>query len=182
MNDKNIIAGALVLMVAVGAILYAISGNTGTPTGASTKLTQEASSTVAATGPNLALAQCLKDKGVVFYGAFWCPHCKKQKELFSEASPALPYVECSTPDGNDQTQICKDKGIHSYPTWKFPGRGELTGEQQLATLAASSSCSQALSGHTNATPDQLIEVSASSSVVSGVQSGKGSAGVTADSR
>ena len=144
MNDKNIIAGVLVLMVAIGAILYAISGNTGAPTGASTKLTQEASSTVPASGPNLALAQCLKDKGVIFYGAFWCPHCKKQKELFSDASPALPYVECSTPDGNDQTQICKDKGIHSYPTWKFSDGGELTGEQKLTTLAASSSCDVAL--------------------------------------
>lgn len=165
MNDKNIIAGALVLMVAVGAILYAISGNTTAPTGASSKLTQEASSTVAASGPNLALAQCLKDKGVVFYGAFWCPHCKKQKELFADAVPALPYVECSTPDGNDQTQICKDKGIHSYPTWKFPDGGELTGEQQLATLAASSSCTQVLSGQTNIAPTQTIKVSASSSVV-----------------
>ena len=81
MNDKNIIAGVLVLMVAVGAILYAISGNTTAPTGASTKLAQEASSTLPASGPNLALAQCLKDKGVIFYGAFWCPHCKKQVSL-----------------------------------------------------------------------------------------------------
>ncbi len=164
MNDKNIIAGVLVLMIAIGAILYAISGNTVAPTGASSKLTQEASSTVPASGPNLALAQCLKDKGVVFYGAFWCPHCKQQKELFADAVPALPYVECSTPDGNDQTQICKDKGIHSYPTWKFPAGGELTGVQQLATLAASSSCSQALSGHTSTQSDPVLKVSASSSV------------------
>ena len=177
MNDKNIIAGVLVLMVAVGAILYAISGNTVAPTGVSTKLTQEASSTVPASGPNLALAQCLKDKGTVFYGAFWCPHCKKQKELFADAVPALPYVECSTPDGNDQTQICKDKGIHSYPTWKFADGGELTGEQQLATLAASSSCTQALSGHTNTQPEQSINVSASSSVFGAGHQGQAGTGV-----
>ena len=164
MNDKNIIAGVLVLMVAIGAILYAISGNMGVPTGATTKLTQEASSTVPASGPHLALVQCLKDKGTVFYGAFWCPHCKKQKELFTDAASALPYVECSTLDGNEQTQICKDKGIHSYPTWKFADGGELTGEQQLATLAASSSCSLSLSGHTSTQPEQTINVAASSSV------------------
>ncbi len=143
MNDKNIIAGVLVLMVAVGAILYAISGNTVAPTGASTKLTQEASSTVPASGPNLALAQCLKDKGVVFYGAFWCPHCRAQKALFGDAMPALPYVECSNSD-QSQKQVCTDKKIQNYPTWRFPGGGELTGEQSLVTLAASSTCNVAL--------------------------------------
>ena len=141
MNDKHIIAGVLVGMVAVGAILYAISGTSPTRANISAN---EASSTATASGPNLALAQCLKDKGVVFYGAFWCTHCKKQKDLFADAIPAIPYVECSTPDGNEQMQICKDKGIRSYPTWKFPDGSELTGEQQLATLAASSSCTQAI--------------------------------------
>jgi thiol-disulfide isomerase/thioredoxin len=27
-------------------------------------------------------AECLKSKGAVFYGAFWCPHCQDQKKLF----------------------------------------------------------------------------------------------------
>ena len=176
MNDKNIIAGVLVLMVAIGAILYAISGNTGAPTGATTKLTQEASSTLPASGPHLALAQCLKDKGVVFYGAFWCPHCRAQKALFGDAMPALPYVECSNPD-QSQIQLCTDKGIHNYPTWKFADGGELTGEQQLATLAASSSCVQALSGQTSAQPEESINVSASSSVFGAGHGAQGGAGV-----
>ncbi len=29
-----------------------------------------------------ALAEHLKDKGVLFYGASWCPHCQEQKRLF----------------------------------------------------------------------------------------------------
>ena len=29
-----------------------------------------------------AFAQCLKTQGVLFYGAFWCPHCQNQKALF----------------------------------------------------------------------------------------------------
>ena len=30
------------------------------------------------------------------YGAYWCPHCAHQKELFgAEAWSLIPYVECS---------------------------------------------------------------------------------------
>jgi len=65
------------------------------------------------------LAQALTDKGAKFYGAFWCPHCKAEKALFGSSVHLLPYVECSTPAANDQTQICKDKKIESYPTWEF---------------------------------------------------------------
>jgi thiol-disulfide isomerase/thioredoxin len=78
-------------------------------------------------------AVCLKDKGAVFYGAFWCPHCQAQKKLFGSSARLLPYVECSMPD-NSQTQQCIDKKIESYPTWEFadgtrPFRGEVTLEQ-----------------------------------------------------
>ena len=40
-----------------------------------------------------ALATCLKDKGAVFYGAFWCPHCQAQKKEFGSSAKLLPYVE-----------------------------------------------------------------------------------------
>ncbi len=144
MNDKSLIIGAVALIVAVGAILYAVSdeksGTTATGTSIATGTEGVAS------GPNLALAQCLKDNGVVFYGAFWCPHCKKQKESFGDAVSALPYVECSTPDGNDQTAICKQKGIKSYPTWRFQDGSELTGDQPLEKLAEAGKCTQALPG------------------------------------
>lgn len=145
MNDKNLIAGALVLMVAVGAILYAISGSPTSPTSQN----PETSPSAVASGPNLPLAQCLKDKGVFFYGAFWCPHCRAQKALFGDAVSALPYVECSNPD-QSQNQLCTSKNIHSYPTWRFPDGSELTGEQTLATLAEKSSCQSALNGASSA--------------------------------
>ncbi len=64
-------------------------------------------------------ATCLKDSGALFYGAFWCPHCQNQKKAFGSSQKLLPYVECSTPDGQGQLQICKDEEIKSYPTWKF---------------------------------------------------------------
>lgn len=86
------------------------------------------------------LAQCIKAKGGIFYGAFWCPHCQATKAEFGAAAKDLPYVECSTPNGEGQTQICIDKGIHEYPTWVLPDGTRLTGERSLQELATSFSC------------------------------------------
>ncbi|MDO8552029.1 MAG: thioredoxin domain-containing protein [bacterium] len=91
-------------------------------------------------------ARCLKDSGTVYYGAFWCPHCQATNKLFGKSKPLLPYVECSTPDGKGQTQICKDKNITGYPTWIFPATSTtatstiLTGERTLQELATASGC------------------------------------------
>lgn len=87
-------------------------------------------------------AQCLKDKGAIFYGAFWCPHCQSQKAKFGNSAKFLPYVECSTPDGQGQTQVCKDAGITGYPTWQFNASttDRLNGEIELTTLAEKTSC------------------------------------------
>lgn len=65
------------------------------------------------------LAKCLTEKGVKFYGAFWCPHCQNEKAMFGKSKQYLPYVECSQPN-RDQTQICIDNKIVGYPTWVFP--------------------------------------------------------------
>src|SRR6266700_8112952 len=40
-------------------------------------------------------AQCLKDRGAKMYGAWWCPHCADQKEMFGFAFQYVNYVECS---------------------------------------------------------------------------------------
>lgn len=85
-------------------------------------------------------AQCIKDSGTVFYGAFWCPHCQRTKAMFGTAAKLLPYVECSTPDGKGQTEVCKDKGINNYPTWVFPDGKILTGERTLQELSDGSKC------------------------------------------
>ncbi len=83
---------------------------------------------------------CLKEKGAVFYGAFWCSHCQSQKRLFGNAERLLPYVECSTPDGQTQLQICVDKGIEGYPTWIFADGSRQSGEISLEELAKKTSC------------------------------------------
>ena len=85
-------------------------------------------------------AQCLKDNGAVFYGAFWCPHCQNQKKMFGRSERLLSYVECSTPDGKGQLQICKQKKIEGYPTWEFSDGSRLSGEVTLATLAEKTGC------------------------------------------
>ncbi len=85
-------------------------------------------------------AQCLKDKGVAFYGAFWCPHCQDQKKIFGNSAKLLPYVECSLPSGKGQTQECIDKGIETYPTWEFADGTRETGELSFERLSEKSSC------------------------------------------
>ena len=85
-------------------------------------------------------AQCLKEKGATFYGAFWCPHCQRTKAMFGSAAKSLPYVECSTPDGKGQLQICIDKKVQNYPTWEFADGSRLTGERTLSELADKTQC------------------------------------------
>lgn len=70
-------------------------------------------------------ASCLKDRGVKFYGAWWCPHCEEQKEKFGASMDEVPYIECGVQgDTRAKTQVCKDANITHYPTWQFPPMGE----------------------------------------------------------
>ncbi|MDA2922106.1 hypothetical protein MYX07_02435 [Patescibacteria group bacterium AH-259-L07] len=85
-------------------------------------------------------AKCLKAKGAVFYGAFWCPHCQNQEQMFGASKKYLPYVECSTPDGRSQTFQCKSQNITGYPTWEFADESRLSGEISLKILAEKTDC------------------------------------------
>ena len=85
-------------------------------------------------------AKCLDEKEATFYGAFWCPHCQNQKKIFGNSSRYLPYVECSTPDGKGQLQVCKDKNIKGYPTWHFADGSVESGEVSLAKLSEKTGC------------------------------------------
>ncbi len=87
-----------------------------------------------------AFAKCLKDKGAVFYGAFWCPHCQNQKAMFGNSEKFLPYVECSTSDGKGQVPLCSQKNITVYPTWEFADRSRESGEVPLNKLADKTGC------------------------------------------
>jgi len=85
-------------------------------------------------------ALCLSEKGAVFYGAFWCPHCQSQKTLFGKSQKLLPYVECSTPDGKGQLVVCKEKNVTEYPTWDFSDGERLSGEISLSELSQKTGC------------------------------------------
>ncbi|MEW6722430.1 MAG: hypothetical protein AB1324_04155 [Candidatus Micrarchaeota archaeon] len=84
-------------------------------------------------------ARCLSDKGAKMYGAFWCPHCNEQKEMFGGSWKYAPYVECSNPD-RTQKELCNAEGITGYPTWRFAGGKEETGLMTFEELSAATGC------------------------------------------
>lgn len=126
--EQKIIVGAVGVLVLAAIAFFIFAPQTTTPT-----------NNVPA-GKYTAFATCIKDSGTIFYGAWWCPHCAAQKALFGDAVKLLPYVECSTPDGNGQLAVCTAAGVKSYPTWVFPDHSTSTGEVPLATLAEKTSC------------------------------------------
>lgn len=82
-----------------------------------------------------ALATHLTATGAKEYGAFWCPHCHEQKELFGKSAAAkLNYVECDPKGANAQTDLCRQVGITSFPTWEID-RKLYPGVQPLDQLA-----------------------------------------------
>lgn len=62
-------------------------------------------------------AKCLTDAGMTFYGAYWCPHCQAQKELFGESMQYINYVECDAGGENAQPEVCTEAGVEYYPSW-----------------------------------------------------------------
>jgi len=69
-------------------------------------------------------AHCLAEKKAVMYGAFYCDHCKEQKDLFGNSAQYLPYVECVEKGTRKVTEQCKTLGIRRTPTWIFEQSGE----------------------------------------------------------
>ena len=86
-----------------------------------------------------AFTQCIADSGAKFYGAFWCPHCQDQKNIFGSSKKYLPYVECSTPDRSSQLPECSSIGIESYPTWIFSDNSR-TNFLSLEELSRKTNC------------------------------------------
>ncbi len=69
-------------------------------------------------------ARCLGEKKAAMYGAFYCEHCKEQKDLFGDAAQYLPYVECVEKGTRKITDECKALGIRKTPTWIFEQSGD----------------------------------------------------------
>lgn len=85
-----------------------------------------------------ALATHLRDSGARFYGAYWCPACQEQKELFTASVDRLPYIEC-TPEGRGGPRAvdCLTQNIGQYPTWIIDGQRHtgVVGVERLGRLS-----------------------------------------------
>lgn len=87
----------------------------------------------------IALAQHLKQVGAKMYGAFWCPHCQEQKQLFGqEAVAQLNYIECDPEGQNARPEVCQAAKIQGFPTWEIKGK-LYEGTKSLEELANLSS-------------------------------------------
>jgi hypothetical protein len=108
---------------------------------------------------SIALAQHLRSIGARMYGAYWCPHCARQRELFgreawnilqqkdvvvlssSSKSSSLfgdvVNIECSPKGYRNQAALCLppiNTYIDGFPTWKIRNK-YFGGEQDLSELA-----------------------------------------------
>lgn len=80
------------------------------------------------------LAKHLHKKGIVMYSAFWCPHCRNQREMFGrEAWKEMTWVECGKGGVGRDERRCAN--VDGFPTF-LAGRKEIgSGEMKLAVLA-----------------------------------------------
>ncbi len=89
----------------------------------------------------VALAKCLSEKGVKFYGTHWCPACTAQKEMFGEAAKYLPYIECASDRASPQElAMCEEANVRSIPDWRFPDGRQEPGMLSLERLTELSGC------------------------------------------
>jgi hypothetical protein len=86
-------------------------------------------------------AKCVAAKQAKMYGAYWCPHCAEQKEMFESSFQYVPYVECGITGSRDEAPVCKDAGIKHFPTWQFADGERREGTQPLPDLSTKTGCS-----------------------------------------
>lgn len=90
------------------------------------------------------VANCLADKGVKEYGAFWCPNCAKQKKMFGDSYDIIMnrgvYVECDPRGDDSQTDLCLKKQVLKYPDWEFPNGSRIVGVLPLEELYKKAGC------------------------------------------
>ena len=86
-------------------------------------------------------AKCVSSKGLRMYGAWWCPHCADQKELFGYSFQYVTYTECGIENQpHSENEQCKQAGIQHFPTWQFADGSRKEGELQLSELSQRSGC------------------------------------------
>jgi glutaredoxin len=105
------------------------------PLATSAKPTTVAPASAVASPALMSLTRHLKKVNAKMYGAYWCPHCTRQKELFgASAIQYVNYIECDPQGKNAKPDLCKAANIKGYPTWEIKGK-QYTGVQSLEELA-----------------------------------------------
>lgn len=117
-NGKKIILGLLILAIVLVLAFWFVIKKPGASAGALD-----------------GFAQCLAQKGVMMYGAYWCPHCQDEKKAFGDSFRFVPYVECPA-----EPQKCLDAGVGGYPTWIFADGRKFEGKQGIEKLSQESGC------------------------------------------
>jgi len=131
----------LMALAGVAVLGLTLTGCASGPTGSNSS-NREATAPLPADAPYEArLATHLAEQDAAMYGAFWCPHCSDQKELFGDAVDQVPYVECDPEGENAQPDLCTTKAIKGYPTWEidgefYPGTRSLEELAQLSGFEA----------------------------------------------
>ncbi|MBU0668355.1 hypothetical protein KJ951_01210 [Patescibacteria group bacterium] len=91
-------------------------------------------------GKYAVMAQCLTEKGVKNYGAFWCSNCANQKKMFGDDFRYITYIECDPRGENGDPEACSKAGIDRYPTWIFPGQEPMIGTTDPEVLGKKANC------------------------------------------
>ena len=120
-----IFTGILVFMVTIVGTLGMYSGVTsaGESTGGQVVARNAPPPITTTSGESeIALAQHLKAIGAKKFGAYWCPHCHDQQNLFGqEAFSYIEYVECAEDGYQTQIDMCRATGIQGFPSWEING-------------------------------------------------------------
>jgi hypothetical protein len=136
---SKVLITSIVLLSAAGAVAA-------TKESGSSPVVHPASTLLAAgkTGPaistssgasEISLAEHLRKSGATMYGAFWCPHCHTQKQLFGSAAwSKVSYIECGEGGQGVNIPACNQAGIKAFPTWRINGKN-YPGTMSLFKLA-----------------------------------------------
>jgi hypothetical protein len=87
-----------------------------------------------------AFSRCLSEKGAKMYGAYWCPHCADQKEMFGSSEQYLPYIECGIKGSHTLNPVCTQANIKNFPTWEFADGTRVEGAHSLEFLGQTTGC------------------------------------------
>mgnify|MGYP006422297567 CR=1 FL=1 len=129
------VVGLITLVAAVGVHANVNTTTAGTASNVAANPNSGPAVTTSSGKAEMALARHLQNIDAKMYGAYWCPHCHEQKQLFGqEAMKLVDYVECDSQGANARPQLCEQANIRGFPSWKINGQ-VVQGVQPLERLA-----------------------------------------------